>query len=435
MPLTRHQALEVIRRLSQWGSLDLLGKRLAPISPKERPALPSVPRPMDWSAAGQAQRVAFLEKMGLAVPHLAGRGEAVDPETLRGSIEQYIGMTQIPTGLVGPIRVNGVHAHGDYYVPLATTEGTLVASYHRGARLVSLAGGVSALVTAEQVQRAPGFVLPTLADAAVFAAWATSNFERFREITSTRTSHGRLLDVHAHLEGNHVYLIFSFHTGDAAGQNMVTLCTEAICETILAQTPVKPTRWFLEANMSGDKKATVLSFLSTRGRHVITEATIPRKLVARGLHTTPEAMAKYWTMSFVGGAATGSIGVSGHIANGIAALFTACGQDIACVSESSLGITRLELTAQGDLYCSLTLPNLIVGTVGGGTRMPTARECLRIMHCEGSLEGKEQSAKFAEICAAVCLAGELSIVGALCAGDFADAHRRLGRPRGMNRPG
>lgn len=429
MPLTRQQALEVIRRLTQWGSLDHLGKRLAPISTKERREPPDVPRPLDWSAEGSAQRLAFLERMGVSVPHLAGLAERPDPETLRGSIEQFIGMTQIPTGLIGPIRVNGVHAHGDYYAPLATTEGTLVASYHRGARLVSLAGGVSAMVTAEEVQRAPGFVLASLADAAVFAAWATSNFERFRDIAATRTAHGRLLEVHAHLEGNHVYLIFGFHTGDAAGQNMVTLCTEAICEDILARTPVQPTRWFLEANMSGDKKATVLSFLGTRGRHVITEVTLPRKLVKRGLHTTPEAMAQYWVMSFVGGAVAGSIGVSGHVANGIAALFTACGQDIACVSESSLGITRLELTGKGDLHCTLTLPNLIVGTVGGGTRMPTARECLRIMRCEGSVPGKEQSAKFAEICAAVCLAGEISIVGALCAGDFGAAHRRLGRPR------
>ena len=429
MPLTRQQALEVIRRLTQWGSLDILGKRLAPRPPAGDPLPAHVPRAFDWSREALAQRVAFVEAMGVEIPHLAGRTGPTDPETLRGRIEQFIGMTQIPTGLIGPIRVNGVHAHGDYYVPLATTEGTLVASYHRGARLVSLAGGVSALVTAEQVQRAPGFVLPSLADAAVFASWAVSHFEQFRELVATRTSHGRLLDIHAHLEGNHVYLIFSYHTGDAAGQNMVTLCTEAICEVLLAQAPVRPTQWFLEANMSGDKKATVLSFMSTRGRHVVTETTLPRRLVERGLHTTPEAMAQYWKMSFVGGAATGSIGVSGHVANGIAALFTACGQDIASVSESSVGITRLELTGNGDLHCSLTLPNLMIGTVGGGTSMPTARECLRIMRCEGSVEGREQSAKFAEICAAVCLAGEISIVGALCAGEFAEAHRRLGRPQ------
>ena len=429
MPLSRQQALEVIRRLTQLGSLDMLGRRLAPRKPEEKPLPPDVPRPMDWSAEARALRLEFVEAMGVSVPALAGRADELDPAELQGSIEQYIGMTQIPTGLIGPLRVNGVHAHGDYYVPLATTEGTLVASYHRGARLVSRAGGVSAMVTAEQVQRAPGFVLPTLADAAVFAAWATSSFERFRDIAATRTSHGRLLDLHAHLEGNHVYLIFSFHTGDAAGQNMVTLCTEAICDAIIETTPVAPTYWFLEANMSGDKKATVLSFLATRGRHVMAEVTLPRKLVERGLHTTPERMAQYWIMSFVGGAATGSIGVSGHVANGIAALFAACGQDIASVGESGIGITRLECTAAGDLYCSLTMPNLMVGTVGGGTRMPTARECLRILRCEGSLEGKEQSAKFAEICAAVCLAGELSIVGSLCAGDFAAAHRRFGRPQ------
>jgi len=429
MPLTRQQALEVIRRLTQWGSLDVLGKRLAPRSPADEPRPPDVPRPMDFSRAALAQRVEFVEAMGVEIPHLTQRAEPMDPETLHGRIEQFIGMTQIPTGLIGPIRVNGVHAHGDYYVPLATTEGTLAASYHRGARLVSRAGGVSAMVTAEQVQRAPGFVLPTLADAAVFAAWAVSHFEQFRDVAATCTSHGKLLDVHAHLEGNHVYLIFSYYTADAAGQNMVTLCTDAICKVLLAQAPVKPTQWFLEANMSGDKKATVLSFMSTRGRHVITETTLPRRLVARGLHTTPEAMAQYWKMSFVGGAATGSIGVSGHVANGIAALFTACGQDIASVSESSVGITRLEVNGDGDLHCSLTLPNLLVGTVGGGTSMPTARECLRIMRCEGSLEGKEQSAKFAEICAAVCLAGEISIVGAICAGEFAEAHLRLGRPK------
>ena len=147
-------------------------------------------------------------------------------------------MTQVPTGVIGPLRVNGVHAHGDYYVPLATTEGTLVASYHRGARLASRAGGVAAMVTTEQVQRAPGFVFENIADAAVFAAWATTQFERFRDVAATRTSHGRLIDLLAHIEANHVYLILAYHTGDASGQNMVTFCTEAVCEAMLETSPV-----------------------------------------------------------------------------------------------------------------------------------------------------------------------------------------------------
>lgn len=429
MPVSKDQAREIIRRLTQQGSLNVLSKRLAPTSEAERPFPPDVPRPSDWSAEARQLRIAMLEQNGAELPHLAGRAPEVDPETLHGNVEQYIGMTQVPTGLIGPLRVNGVHAHGDYYVPLASSEGTLVASYHRGARLITRAGGAAAIVTTEQVQRAPGFVFRTLADATLFAAWAASEYERFREVAATRSAHARLIDLLAHIEANHVYLIFAFHTGDAAGQNMVTFCTEAICQAILESTPVSPSSWFLEANMSGDKKATVLSFLQTRGRHVMAEVVLLRRIVEKGLHTTPERMAEYWRMSFVGGAQTGSIGVSGHIANGIAALFLACGQDVGCVGEASVGITRLELTEGGDLYCSVTLPNLIVGTVGGGTRLPTARECLRIMRCEGSIEGKEQSAKFAEICAAVALAGEISIVGAICAGQFASAHEKLGRPR------
>ena len=430
MPVSKDLAREVIRRLTQFGSLSVLAQRLAPVRREQRPLPPDVPRPSDWSAEARAQRVAFLEAQGIELPNLAGRGPELDPETLRGNIEQYIGMTQVPTGVIGPLRVNGVHAHGDYYVPLATTEGTLVASYHRGARLASRAGGIAAVVTTEQVQRAPGFAFENIADAAVFAAWATTQFERFRDVAATHTSHGRLIDLLAHVEANHVYLILAYHTGDAAGQNMVTFCTEAVCEVMLRETPVQPKSWFLEANMSGDKKATVLSFLQTRGRHVMAEVTLPRKLVMKGLHTTPDRMAEYWRMSFVGGSQSGSIGVSGHIANGIAALFLACGQDVACVSEASVGITRLELTEAGDLHCAITLPNLIVGTVGGGTRMPTMRECLRVMRCEGAIEGKQQASKFAEICAAVALAGEISIVGAICAGEFSSAHKRFGRGAG-----
>jgi hydroxymethylglutaryl-CoA reductase (NADPH) len=427
MPVSKDLAREVIARLTQYGSLDALAQRIAPISPDEKELPPDVPRPSDWSEEARAQRIAFLQARGIDLPHLDGRGEALDPETLRGNIEQYIGMTQVPTGVIGPLRVNGVHAHGDYYVPLATTEGTLVASYHRGARLASRAGGVSAIVTTEQVQRAPGFVFGGIADAAVFAAWATTQFDRLREVAATRTSHGQLIDLLAHVEANQVYLILAYHTGDAAGQNMVTFCTQAVCETILETSPVKPVSWFIEANMSGDKKATVLSFLQTRGRHVMAEVTLPRRLVERGLHTTPERMTEYWRTSFVGGAQSGSIGVSGHVANGIAALFLACGQDVACVSEASVGITRLELTGTGNLHCAVTLPNLIVGTVGGGTRMPTARECLRIMRCEGAIANKRQASKFAEIAAAVALVGEISIVGAICAGEFAGSHERFGR--------
>jgi hydroxymethylglutaryl-CoA reductase (NADPH) len=423
MPTPKQQAAQIIRRLARGLPLEVLARRLAPRSPEEHPPRPEVPHPREWSRGAWEQRVAFFEGQGTALPHLAGRAAYPDPAELRGNVEAYLGMTWVPTGVIGPLRVNGLHAQGDYYVPLATSEGALVASYHRGARLITLAGGAAALTTIEQVQRAPGFAFKTLAEAAHFGAWVIGEFDGFHELVAKRSRHARLLDVHTHLEANYCTLIFAFHTGDASGQNMVTFCTEAICEDILARTPVKPHHWFLEANMSGDKKANILTFLQTRGRKVEAEVVLPRALVERTLRTTPERMCDYWRMSFVGGAQTGSVGVSGHIANGLAAVFLACGQDVACVSEASVGVTRLELTDAGELYCGITMPNVITGTVGGGTRLPTARECLCLMGCEG--EGKASA--FAEIVTVACLAGEISIVGALCAGEFSSAHARFGR--------
>jgi hydroxymethylglutaryl-CoA reductase (NADPH) len=425
MPISYDRARELALRLSRGLSLDVLKDRLAPRDPEQHPLPPRVPGNTQWSEEARASRIEFLEARTGDLSTLAGRADAVDPATLKGNIENYIGMTQIPTGVIGPLRINGLHASGDYYVPLATSEGALVASFDRGARLITESGGVATLVTTEQVQRAPGFVFPSIAEAALFAAWSVEQFERFREVASAATKHGQLVDMQTHIEANHVYLIFAFYTGDAAGQNMVTFCTAAICADLLERTPVTPVTWFLEANMSGDKKATALSFISTRGRNATAEVRLSAALVEKRLHTTPARMAQYWRMSFIGGVQSGSIGVSGHISNGIAALFLATGQDVACVSEASVGITRMEVEDDGSLYAAVSLPNLIVGTVGGGTRMPTAAECLRIIDCVGA----DRASRLAEICAAVALAGELSIVGALCAGDFARAHAVYGRSK------
>ena len=204
---------------------------------------------------------------------------------------------------------------------------------------------------------------------------------------------------------------------------MVTFCTQAACEYILKKAPLKPLQWFIEANMSGDKKATMQSLIQTRGKKVVSEVILPARLVRKALRTTAQTMAEYWRMSFTGGAQTGSVGVGGHMANGLAAIFLACGQDIACVAEAATGVTRMEKTKKGELHVTVTLPNLIVGTVGGGTGLPTARECLNILGCTG--EGSAR--KLAEICAALVLAGEISMIGAICAGEFVNAHQSFGR--------
>jgi hydroxymethylglutaryl-CoA reductase (NADPH) len=379
----------------------------------------------DWSQDGQRRRLALLEQQGHRFSYATGEKRIGDPAIFQGNIENFIGTALLPIGVIGPLRVNGLYAHGDFYVPMATVEGALVASHNRGAMVISLSGGASVMCLTERLARAPGFVFRDLAEAGRFAAWALEQYDVFREIARTTSRHGKLEDVRITIEGNHVYLNFEYTTGDASGQNMVTIATQAICEHISATCPIKARCWFVESNLSGDKKATAMSYLFVRGKKVTAEVIVPRRLVTLCLHTTPEMIVKQWEISFIGGAQSGSIGIHGHYANALAALFIAIGQDAACVAEASVGITRAEITDKQDLYVSVTLPNLIVGTVGGATSLPTQSECLRLLGCEG--EGKAK--KFAELCAATVLAGEISIGGALAAGEFTKAHMTYGRRR------
>jgi hydroxymethylglutaryl-CoA reductase (NADPH) len=346
-------------------------------------------------------------------------------EAYQHNIENLIGTVKVPVGLAGPLRVNGLFAQGDFYVPLATTEAALVASYCRGAIAISEAGGCAAMVINEGVSRAPGFAFRSLEDAGRFIIWALAEQEAFRKAAEATTHHGRLLDMRFLVEGNHVYLTFEFSTGDAAGQNMVTIATQAICDYIAQHSPVQPQYSFVEANLSGDKKASTLSFLSVRGKKVVTEVRLSAELVKHVLHSTPGMMVNYWRMSALGGVMSGTIGVHGHYANGLAALFIACGQDAACVAESAVGVTRFEVTQEGGLYAAVTLPNVIVGTVGGGTNLPSQRACLEIL----GLAGPAHAEAFAEVCAALALAGELSIIAALSSDEFTRAHKRLARGR------
>jgi len=341
----------------------------------------------------------------------------------RCNIESYVGTVNIPVGIAGPLRIHGRAGTADYRVPLATTEAALVASYNRGSRLLTAAGGCNTRVVDEAVSRTPVFALNSLVDAEVFADFICKHSADLDSEVASVTSHGQLLSVRPVIEGNHVYIDLRFKTGDASGQNMVTFATEAICKTILEHSPVDIRYWFLEGNLSGDKKATTQTLGNVRGKRVIADARISRGLVDQRLHTTPERMVDYWYASAIGGVMSGSTGIQGHYANGLAALYLACGQDIACVAESATGITRLETTREGDLYASVTLPNIMVGTVGGGTGLPSAKACLDIL----GLAGTGNSTALAEVAAAIVLAGELSIIAALCSGDFASAHRSLSR--------
>lgn len=411
-----------INSLLRESTEDTLVSRLAK---KDNPLPPRVPGGTLLSLDAISKRLKLTQLSELEEEMLIDSQTLHFKEEYQKNIENFIGTVKVPVGLIGPLRVNGVHAQGDYYIPLATSEAALVASYHRGSLLISEAGGAQSLLLSEGVCRAPGFVFQNLADAGLFVKWCIDHLEQFREAAHSTTSHGILRNLKVNIDGNHVYLIFEYHTGDASGQNMVTFATEAVIQYILLHAPIKPVHHFIEANLSGDKKASTQSFHSVRGKKVTAEVKIPRHLIEKYLHTTPELMVKYWNISAVGGVLSGCIGTQGHYANGLAALYLACGQDVACVAESAIGITRLELTKEDELYASVTLPNIMVGTVGGGTKLPSQQSCLKIM----GLAGAGHARSFAEVCAALILAGELSIQGAICAHHFSRAHRRLARDK------
>lgn len=421
MALPYVHANSYIASLLKERSLDEMAESLRPKPERDTP--PRIPRDHRISEKMVDKRWSLFPEAEQAREQLLDPHTAAQMEVYQRNIENFIGTVKMPVGIAGPLRVNGLFAQGDYYLPLATTEAALVASYNRGAQLITRAGGCTTMLLSEAVSRAPGFAFSNLEDAGRFVAWAVPKLETFKEVAATTTRHGELVDMLVTVEGNHVYLRFDYHTGDAAGQNMVTIATQAVCDYIEQNTPVTPRYSFLEANLSGDKKASEQSFLSVRGKKVTAEVTLPAELVKGLLHTSASRMVDYWRMSAMGGVLSGTIGVQGHYANGLAALYIACGQDAACVSESAVGVTRFELTENGDLYAAVTLPNLIVGTVGGGTGLPSQRASLNIL----GLAGAGHARAFAEVTAGILLAGELSIIGALCAGHFAHAHQQLAR--------
>ncbi len=426
MSTPSYKAQQLIELYTDGKPFDEVLRDIAQKDPAGLPPPPELPGTLSWSEEARHSRLDFLrDHAGASLDHLSGAAPMPMAPNYKGNIENFIGMTQVPTGLVGPLLICGTRANGDFYVPLATSEAALVASYSRGARATRLSGGITSVCTTEGVQRTPAWKFRNLAEVGRFMYWVLQQLDTFKRIVGEQSRHAVLQELKINMEGNHVLTVFEYTCGEAAGQNMATLCTDAVCSYILAHTPVQPQHWFIESNYSGDKKATAVSFTSVRGKKVTAECLIPRNVVLAELHTTPEKIAVYWQSSVVAASQSDSIGIQGHFANGLTALFLATGQDVACVSEAHVGITRMEVSDTGDLYVAITLPALVVGTIGGGTGLPTQRECLDLLGCSG----KGSARKFAEICGAVALAGEVSIAAALASGDFSKAHR-IFRKRG-----
>jgi hydroxymethylglutaryl-CoA reductase (NADPH) len=369
-----------------------------------------------------ARRAFILERTGADLRHVGTY--SLEPTTLAGNIENFTGVAQVPIGIAGPLRVRGEHADGDFLIPLATTEGTLVASYNRGMRLLTENGGVTATVVDDSMQRAPAFVLENARQALQFGHWVDDHFGDIKVAADATTHQGHLRNIRQYPVGPLRYLRFNYTTGDAAGQNMTGRATQTACQWIQDHYPT-PVRYLLSGNIDTDKKHSRLNVLETRGKRVVAEATIRKDLLKSIMGVDTDAL--FWSrqIQMVGSFLAGSASNGAHAANGLAAMFIATGQDVANVAESHASISYSQLLESGDYYWSVTLPALIVATFGGGTGLATQRECLEMMGCYGP----GQVEKLAEICAAVVLAGEVSLAGAVLRGDWVDSHERLGRNR------
>ena len=355
--------------------------------------------------------------------------EAADAEA---NVENLIGAAQVPMGVAGPVAIDGTAADGEYYLPLATTEGALVASVNRGLSVIDGAGGATARVTKSGMTRAPVFRTEGVAEADVTAAWLREHREALRAAAESTTNHGELLAVDPYVVGDALYLRFVFDTKDAMGMNMVTIATREAAEIVEAETPAELVA--LSGNLCTDKKPAAINAIEGRGRSVTAEALIPGDVVADRLHTTPEAIAEVNTRkNLVGSAKAGSLGFNAHAANVVAAAFLATGQDAAQVVEGSNAITTVDVRdadgdGPGDLYASVSLASLEVGTVGGGTRLPTQSEALDLVgHRGGGDPAGSNADALAEVIATGALAGELSLLAALGSRHLASAHEDLGR--------
>ncbi|MBT5388557.1 MAG: hydroxymethylglutaryl-CoA reductase [Porticoccaceae bacterium] len=377
----------------------------------------------DYSEAMAQKRRDFVaEQSQVPLEHL-GR-YSIDPAATAGNIENFTGVAQVPLGMVGPLLVNGEHASGDFYVPMATTEGTLIASYNRGARLLRECGGAKVTVVDDAMQRAPVFIFEDARQARDFGLWVEDNFAEIAAQAETTTSSGKLRNIQQFAAARMRYLRFNYTTGDAAGQNMVGKATFVACEWIMANYPGIQ-RYMLSGAMDTDKKHSQLNTLHTRGKRVVAEVTMPSELIQKTMNISAEALYKARSISQVGAFMAGSNNTGAHSANGITAVFIATGQDVANVAESSAAVVYADLDEQGNYYLSITIPSLIIATYGGGTGLPTQQECLKILGCDGA--GKVH--KLAEIIGATVLAGELSLMSAVLAGDWVTSHDALGRNR------
>lgn len=378
----------------------------------------------DPESAVDARRAVIEQETDVALDSVGSFSFAA--EEAQSNIENMIGAVQVPMGVVGPVAVSGGSASGECYLPLATTEGALLASVNRGCSIINESGGASATVIESKMTRAPVFKVNDITEANTVAEWVNSHFEELAVEAEATTNHGELLEITPYVVGDSVFVRFGYDTKDAMGMNMATIATRAASELIESETPASLVA--LSGNVCTDKKPAAINAIEGRGRTVGADVVIPTETVEERLHTTAAAISDLNTRkNHVGSAKAGSFGHNAQTANVVAAMFLATGQDAAQVVEGSNAITRVDNREDG-LYVSVTIASLEVGTVGGGTGLATQAEALDVLGVRGGGDPPGANADaLAELIAVGALAGEVSLLGALASRHLSSAHEELGR--------
>jgi NADP-dependent 3-hydroxy-3-methylglutaryl-CoA reductase len=383
-----------------------------------------IPRMFRFDERSRMERVEFIrKKTGLPLTEITR--PAIPASEILGLTGNYIGAVEIPVGLAGPLLFDGKDVKGTLYAPVATVEGALVESITRGCLAITRSGGVRTCFIKQRMLRVPLFEFYSLDDAVFFTDWLGDNESRIREIVSAETRHGKICEIVPRIIGRSVHVKFLYMTGDAAGQNMTTTCTWLACKWIkeqIAKIGLKLKGYGLDGNISSDKKLSYNNYINGRGHRVAAETVLKEEVIKEVLNISSDVLCHAWLQGSIGAFESGMVGYTVNAANVIAAIFTATGQDIASVSESSSGLVYMEMQGK-DVYASMTLPGLVLGTVGGGTRLPACAEALEMIGCLG----KEKAGRLGEIIAGFCLALDISTLSAIASDVFATAHEKLAR--------
>lgn len=393
--------------------------------------LPKVPARGLYTEEARQERLQFVrQETGAKLQYI--EKTSFDPKALVSNIEAFVGSIEIPVGIAGPLYIKGEHANGLFYAPMATSEGALVASVTRGATAISRSGGATTRVIGQRMIRVPAFVLSDMSSALFFAEWIKDHFREIVAQTRKYSNYANLSELQTQVLGRTVYVHFVYETGDAAGQNMTTTCTWQACQWIIAETKkfegMEFENFYIESNLSNDKKVTFQAFIRGRGIRVVTEVVLTREICESILKVKPEQIFNAYNRAAAGAISAGAVGLTINAANVIGAMFAACGQDIACVHESSIGHLYMDLIDEDHLYATMVMPSLVVGSVGGGTSLPHMRESLELLGCAGP----GCAHKLAEIICSFCLALDLSTISAIASDQFARAHEKMGRNRPVN---